>query len=53
VGQLAINSTDDSDLPLEVEPPAIAVLGGTPHPITVNSVGAGPATLNGFLITPP
>ena len=51
-GQLGINSTDDSGHPVKVDVPQIERVGHPPVPITINGIGAGPATSNGFLITP-
>jgi alpha-tubulin suppressor-like RCC1 family protein len=52
VGQLAVNSVADSDIPNPAHLPSIEILGGKPNPITVTGIGAGPATSNGFLISP-
>lgn len=51
-GQLGNASHAPSDVPVAVKLPGRAILGQPPVTITVSGIGAGPATFNGYLITP-
>lgn len=51
-GQLGINSTADSSVPVAAHLPPVPVVGGPPKPASVLAIGTGSTSTNGYAIIP-